>query len=104
MHNLKTGIHLGFGMSHGTFFCTKGLVSGVTAEHIGAAGTEVVPPCHGEGQMLLHGLAHDDTVGIVILKSEGVGGGGAFVGDHGDILEDLRHNIFSFLQINLPLS
>ena len=85
LHKFKAGVHLGLGMRHSALLCTKGLVSSVTAEHIGATGTQVVPPCHGKGQMLTHRLAHNDLIGVVELKCQRIGGIGALVGDHGNV-------------------
>ena len=71
LHELDTGIRLGLGVLHGARLRTEGFVRGAFAEHILAAGAEVVPSGHGEGQVLLHFFTHDDPLGIAVFERTG---------------------------------
>ena len=94
-HELKAGVHLGPGVVHGALFrSTEGFVDGVTAEHVGSACAQIVPPGHGKGQMLAHLLAEDHTVGVIVFEGQRILARGALVGDHGNICKDLRHNSY----------
>ena len=85
LHELEACIHLCLCMLHGAGNSAKGLVGSLTAEHISAAGAEVMPPCHCERQMLLHGLAHDDLLRIIELKCQRIIGCGTFIRNHRNV-------------------
>jgi ABC-type sugar transport system substrate-binding protein len=51
---------------------TKTLVGCTDSKHIGTSCTEIMPPCHGKGQMLLHGFTHDDSIGIIVFECQWV--------------------------------
>ena len=91
LHELEARVHLGLGVGHGALLRPEGLVRRVPAEHVRTAGAQVVPPGHGEGQVLLHGLAQDDTVRVVELEGQGVLTLRPLVGDDRDVLKNLFH-------------
>jgi len=68
---------------HGARLDAEALVRGALAEHILAVGTEIMPSGHRKGQMLLHLFAHDDPLGIIILKGKGDLAFGPLIGDPG---------------------
>ena len=80
IHQFKCGIRLGAGVCHGVTLA-KGFVSRASAKHIGAVGAQRVPIGHGKAQVLAHGLAADDLVGVVVAEGKGILGLGALVGD-----------------------
>ena len=84
LHEVEGEVHLG--LVHLNARLTEGLVHGVAAEHISARGIAGVPPAHSEAEMLVHGLAVDDAVLVVVAEGEGVSGLGALKGDGVDVV------------------
>ena len=58
------------------------------AERVAAHAAEGVPVAHGEAQVLLHRLAFDHLVRVVVPEGERVLRVGAFVFDLGDVGEE----------------
>ena len=58
------------------------------AEHVGQLAADRVPVGDREAQMVLHRLAVDELVGVVMLEGQRVLGGGPFVLDLGDAREE----------------
>ena len=72
LHKFKSRVNFCLCVFHCTFNCAERFIGGVAAEHIGAGGAEVVPPCHGERKVLFHLFAEDDSFGVVKFKSKGI--------------------------------
>ncbi len=64
----------------------KGLGAAV---RVAAGAAERVPPADGEPQVVLHGLAFDQLVGVVVLEGEGTLGVGTFIVNGADLRKKL---------------
>ena len=74
LHKLKARIHLGACVRHRARLRAEAFIGRPRAEHIRARRAQVMPPRHGERQVLLHGLAHNHAVGIIIFERERIFG------------------------------
>jgi hypothetical protein len=90
-HQLKACVHLRARMRHGGGLFAKGLVRRAGAEHIRARRHQRVPPRHGKGQMLAHGLAQHDAVGVIVPERQRVFGLGPLECYLGDVGKNLSH-------------
>ena len=66
-------------------------VKGLPAERVAAGPGETVPIGHGKAQVVLHPLAEDHLVGVVMAEGKLVATVCAFKPDRRDILEKLGH-------------
>ena len=68
LHELETGVHLGFGPLEGIRRLVPRKRFRAAAELVAAFGTERMPPCHRELEPVLHLLALHDPLGIVVAE------------------------------------
>ena len=97
LHELNARIHLCLCMRHRAGLCAERLVRRARAEHIYAHGTEIVPPCHCERKVLLHRLAEDHALRIIVFERQTIFTVSALVFDLRDIREKLAHAPTPFL-------
>ena len=70
LHKFEAGIHLCPCVLHHTGYRSERFISRTDAEHIRACRAQIVPPCHGERQVLAHLFAKNHSVGIIELESK----------------------------------
>ena len=95
-HELECGVHLEFGAGDrvGGVVPREGLRG--PAELVLAPGAERVPVGHRELEMLLHGLAHDHAVLVIIVEGQRVFGFLAFELDFPDVGEECGFALIKF--------
>ncbi len=71
IEDFKTGIGLVFVDIH-SIGCPKAFVGRAGAEHVLTVAAKRVPIGYGKLELLAHGLATDDLLGVVVPKREGV--------------------------------
>ena len=98
LHEFEAGIDFSFCMLHCAFNRTEGFVGGIAPEHIGSCRAKVVPPSHCKGQMLLHGLSHNDLVRIIEFKSQRICALRTLIRNFGNIFK--YHNASSLISLN----
>ena len=72
LHDLEAGVRLGLGTAVRALALVPLIAAGLAAEGVAGGLAQGVPPGHGELEPILHLLAADDLLGIVIMESEGV--------------------------------
>ena len=72
------------------------LVSRTGSEHVGTFGDHCMPVRHGKTQLLAHGFAADDLVGVIVVECKSVFAVLALIGDFGDTGIKFTHSL-SFL-------
>ncbi len=82
----------GHGNGIGAVF--PGAVPGAGAEHVGAHTPHGVPVDHREAQVVFHGFALDDLVGVIVFERERVLGVRSFEFDLRDLRECRWHSVF----------
>ena len=68
LHDFEAGVGLGTGTAVGALAFVPGIAAGLSAEGVGRCLTQRVPPGHGKLEPLLHGLAHDYAVSVIIME------------------------------------
>ena len=72
LHDFKAGVCLVLGSFHGVGAVVPRELLRSAAELVATLGAQRVPPSHGELQPILHFLAHDDLLGVVVVESHRV--------------------------------
>ncbi len=72
LHHLEAGVGFLLGYGHGVGAFVPWELLGACAKLVASFGAQCVPPCHCEFEPFLHGLAEDDTLGVVVAVCEGI--------------------------------
>jgi len=72
LHDLEAGICLGAGAAVGALAFVPLVGTGLAAEGVSGSLSQGVPPSHGELEPVLHGLAADDALGLIVMECKGV--------------------------------
>ena len=79
LHELEARVHLVLGSLQWLCGGIPGEVLGASAKLVTTLGTQRMPPRHGEAQPVLHLLAHDDLIRVVVAECHGVSTLASFV-------------------------
>ena len=66
LHDFEAGVSLLLGDCHGVLALVPGELLRSSAELVAALGAQCVPPCHGEFQPFLHGLAQHYALSVIV--------------------------------------
>ena len=97
LHDLEAGVGLGLGAAVGALALVPLVGAGLAAERVAGRLAQGVPPGHRELEPVLHGLAHDHAVRVIIMESKGILALSALEGDLSDCREILFcHDVLCF--------
>ena len=92
LHDLEPGIHLIFRPLDRIRGLVPLIFPGLATELVAAGLAESVPPSHGEFQPILHPLAKNNTVRLIIMESQRALALRSLEGDLSDLREILFHD------------
>ncbi len=69
LHDFEAGVSLLTGAAVGALALVPLVGTGLAAERVGRSLAQGVPPGHRELEPVLHGLAHDHALGVIIMES-----------------------------------